>query len=93
MASVFGRDAMFWNRVWLAFDRPSLLGSTVKEPQQVPTDLVADEKVTWVAGQEVYGPTTVGDRYFPGVSVVAAAEMAVLETDYVEFALETQDFV
>jgi hypothetical protein len=88
LAYVFGRDAMFWYRAWLAFGRPSLLGTTVKDAQQVPLDLVADEKVTWVAGQEVYVPTTVGGGCFLGVSVVAAADTAALETGYGEFAQE-----
>lgn len=90
LAYVFGRDAMFWYRAWLAFGRPSLLGTTVKDSQQVPTDLVADEKVTWVAGQEVYVPTTVGGGCFLGVSVVAAADTAALETGYGEFAQEAR---
>jgi hypothetical protein len=90
LAYVFGRDAMFWYRAWLAFGRPSLLGTTVKDPQPVPTDLVADEKVTWVAGQEVYVPTTVGGGCFLGVSVVAAADTTALETGYGEFAREAQ---
>ena len=90
LAYVFGRDAMFWYRAWLAVGRPSLLGTTVKDPQQVPTDLVADEKVTWVAGQEVYVPTTVGGACFLGVSVVAAADTTALETGYGEFAREAQ---
>lgn len=90
LAYVFGHDAMFWYRAWLAFGRPSLLGTTVKDPQQVPTDLVADEKVTWVAGQEVYVPTTVGGGCFLGVSVVAAAETTALEKGYGECAQEAQ---
>ena len=56
LASVFGRDAMFWYRAWLAFGRPSLVGTTVKAPHQVPRDLVADEKLTQVAKQQVYVP-------------------------------------
>jgi len=88
LAYAFGRDAMFWYRAWLAFGRPSLLGTTVKDPQQVPTDLVADEKVTWVAGQEVYVPITVGGGCFLGVSVVAAADTAALATGYSECARE-----
>jgi len=88
LAYVFGRDAMFWSRAWLAFGRPSLLGTTVKDPQNVPPDLVADEQVTWVAGQEVYVPTTVGGECFLGVRVVAAADTAALETGYGEFAQE-----
>src|SRR5713101_5045295 len=90
LAYVFGRDALCWYRAWLAFGRPSLLGTTVKDPQHVPTDLVADEKVTWVAGQEVYVPTTVGGGCFLGVSVVAAADTAALETGYGECAQEAQ---
>ena len=43
LAYVFGRDAMFWYRAWLAFGRPSLVGTTVKEPQTLPRALVADE--------------------------------------------------
>ncbi|OLE70087.1 MAG: hypothetical protein AUI36_04180, partial [Cyanobacteria bacterium 13_1_40CM_2_61_4] len=35
LASVFGRDALLWYRAWLACGRPSLLGTTVKDPQQV----------------------------------------------------------
>jgi hypothetical protein len=50
---VFGRDAMFWYRAWLAFGRPSLLGTTVKDPHKVPRALVADEKLTRVAQQQV----------------------------------------
>ena len=88
LAYVFGRDAMFWYRAWLAFGRPSLLGTTVKDPQHVPPDLVADAKITWVAGQEVYVPTTVGSGGFLGVSVVAAADTAALETGYGAFAQE-----
>jgi hypothetical protein len=88
LAYVFGHDAMFWYRAWLAFGRPSLLGTTVKDPQQIPTHLVADEKVTWVAGQEVYVPTTVGGGCFLGVSVVTAADTPTLEAGYGEFAQE-----
>src|SRR5712691_5773877 len=37
LASVFGRDAMFWYRAWLAFGRPSLLGTTVIFNDTAPT--------------------------------------------------------
>jgi hypothetical protein len=90
LASVCGRDARFWYRAWLTFGRPSLLGTTVKDPQKVPTDLVADEKLTWVARQQVSVPTTVGGGCFLGVSVVAAATTAALETGDGECAREAQ---
>ena len=90
LAYVFGRDAMFWYRSWLSFGRPSLRGTTVTDPQKVPPDLVADEKLTWVARQQVYVPTTVGGGCFLGVSVVAAATTTALETGYGEFAREAR---
>lgn len=93
LAYVFGRDAMFWYRAWLAFGRPSLLGTTVKDLAKIPTNLVADEKVTWVAGQEVYVPTTVGEGCFLGVSVVTAADTTTLEAGYGEFVREAQALV
>ena len=82
LAYVCGRDAMFWYRAWLAFGRPSLVGTTVKEPQTLPRDLVADEKLTQVAKQQVYVATTVGGGCFLGVSVVEAADTGALETGY-----------
>jgi hypothetical protein len=90
LASVCGRDAMCWSRAWLACGRPSLLGTTVTDPQQVPTDLVADEKVTWVAGQEVDVPTTVGGGCVLGVRVVAAADTTALERGSGACAREAQ---
>src|SRR3712207_6547370 len=53
LAYVFGRDAMFWYRAWLSFGRPSLVGTTVKDPAHLPHDLVADEKLTWVASAQI----------------------------------------
>ena len=90
LAYVFGRDAMFWYRAWLAFGCPSLVGTTVKEPQTLPRDLVADEKLTQVAKQQVYVPTTVGGGCFLGVSVVEAADTVTLERGYGEFAKEAK---
>ena len=80
LAYVFGRDAMFWYRAWPAFGRPSLVGTTVKEPQTLPRALVADErKLTQVAKQQVYVPTTVGGGCCLGVSVVEAADTVTVE--------------
>jgi hypothetical protein len=90
LAYVCGRDAMFWYRAWLAFGRPSLVGTTVKDPHQVPRDLVADEKLTQVATQQVYVPTTVGGGCFLGVSVVEAADTVTLERGDGECAKEAQ---
>jgi hypothetical protein len=90
LAYVFGRDAMFWYRAWLAFGRPSLVGTTVQDPPKVPRELGADEKLTQGATHQVYVPTTVGGGCFLGVSVVEAAEKGTLERGYGELAQEAQ---
>jgi hypothetical protein len=69
LASVFGHDARCWYRAWLAFGHPSLVGTTVTAPQNLPRDLGADEQRTRVAKQQVYVPTTVGGGCFLGGSV------------------------
>jgi len=50
---VFGRDAMYWYRAELAWGRPPIVGSTVKQPEQLPAPVLADEKHTWALGQAV----------------------------------------
>ena len=54
---------------------------------------MADAKGTWVAGQEVDVPTTVGAGCFLGVSVVAAAATPTVEAGYGECAREAQTLV
>jgi len=85
LAYVFGRDAMFWYRAWLSLGRPNLVGTTVKSAAQMPQDLVADEKITWLAGDEVVVPTTVGGGCVLGISVAAQATSANLQEAYGEF--------
>jgi hypothetical protein len=67
LAYVFGRDANFWQRSCLQLGRPSLLGTTIKDPERLPADLVADEKVTWLDGEEVYVTTTAAAGCLLGV--------------------------
>ncbi len=51
---------------------------------------MADEKLTQVAKQQVYVPTTVGGGCFLGVSVVEVADTVTLERGYGEFAKEAK---
>lgn len=85
---VFGRNAMFWYRAWLSLGRPNLVGTTVKQADKMPRDLVADEKITWVAGDEVVVPTTVGGGCVLGISVAPQETSASLQAAYGEFKTE-----
>ena len=59
LVHVFGRDAMYWYRAERALGRPAIVGNTVKQPEKLPTRVLADG-LTWALGQEVYVATTVG---------------------------------
>ena len=37
----------------MALGRPAIVGSTVKQPEQLPQHGLADEKHTWALGHEV----------------------------------------
>lgn len=85
---VFGHDAMFWYRAWLRLGRPNLVGSTVKREETMPEHLVADEKISWLDGEEVYIPTTVGGGCILGITVAEQADGTALKQAYGEFASE-----
>jgi hypothetical protein len=87
---VFGRDEMFWYRLFLQLGRPALVGTTVKAPQNLPRHLVADEKQSWMRGAKVFIPTTVAGGVFLGASVVTKADTAQLTTGYAEFQREAR---
>jgi len=87
---VFGRDAMDWYRAELALGRPTIVGSTVKQPEKLPAHVLADEKHTWALGQEVYVATTVGGSGILGATVTDAASADALEAADGAFAQEAR---
>jgi hypothetical protein len=91
LAYVFGRDAMYWYRMTLQLGRPSIVGTTVKDPAKLPRHLVADEKHTRLAGENIYAPTTVADGCFFGVAAASGAGTEHLEPAYGEFAAEARE--
>jgi hypothetical protein len=90
LVSVFGRDAMYWYRVEMALGRPSIVGSTVKQPEKLPAHVLADEKHTWALGHEVSVATTVGGGCILGATVTDAASADALEAAYGAFAEEAR---
>lgn len=79
---------MVWYRAWLSFGRPKLVGTTVKNRDDMPQDLVADEKITGLAGKEVVVPTTVGGGCVLGSSIAAQATSVRLQEAYGELKAE-----
>lgn len=90
IASVFGRDAMYWYRLQQGLGRFSLVGTTVQTAEHVPKDLVADEKHRWLKGQRVSIATTAGHDCMLGASVSTSASQPDLQQAYGVFAHEAQ---
>lgn len=90
LSHVFGRDPMYWYRVEKALGRNSIVGTTVREPDDIPEDIGADEKHTWIKGDKVYVATTVGNGCILGASVAQDAGEASLTAAYQVFKEEAQ---
>jgi hypothetical protein len=90
IAHVFGRDEMYWYRLEQGLGRFSIVGTTVKNPEQLPQDLVADEKHSWLKGNRVYIATTAAKDCILGASVAPSASQTDLEKAYGIFASEAK---
>lgn len=91
LTHVFGRDDMYWYRLTVAFGRSSIVGTTVKCPEALPKDLLADEKHSRHGGKKVYVATTVGKDCVLGAAMCAAADSAALTQGYGVFAEEVRN--
>lgn len=87
-AYVFGRDASYWYRLHQSLGRFSIVGTTVKDAQKLPINLVADEKHSWLLGERIYIPTTVAASCILGVDIVESADTKALVAGYERFRAE-----
>jgi hypothetical protein len=87
---VFGRDDGYWYRMENQFGRYELVQTVVKDPEKLPRHLLADEKITWLNGEEVVVATTVGEDCILGVSVALGADTTSLTEAYQGFKDEAQ---
>ena len=87
---VLGRNDSFWYRQTEAFGRYNLVGSTVKEKDKMPKDLLADEKHAKAHGGKWYVGTTVAQDCVLGASVSTTADAQGLTAAYEVFKQEVQ---
>ena len=69
VADVFGRDALYGYRLQQGLGRFSLVGTTVKVPQRLAADWVADEKHSGLVGERLYIATTAAKGGLLGAAV------------------------
>ena len=91
LAYCFGRDAMYFYRMWVSLGRNQIVGTTVKKEEKLPQHLIADEKHTWHLGEKNYLATTVAQGCFLGASLCEEAGTESLEKGYQVFFSEAQE--
>jgi hypothetical protein len=87
---VFGRNDMYWQRLVSHLGRYDLVGTTVKTPDDLPEDLLADEKHIKINGEKAYIATTVGDDCVLGAAIALKADTETLTDAYGQFQHEAQ---
>jgi hypothetical protein len=90
LASVFGRDDMYWYRLEVSLGRNSVAGTTVRRAG-LPEHLLADEHHQPRDGVKGYIATTVGAGCCLGAALAQTAGAEDLQKAYEVFKEEAQD--
>lgn len=90
LSRTFGKDPMYWYRIEQTIGRNSIVGTTVRNPDDIPRHLGADEKHSRNLGGKVYVATAVGSECVLGVSVAGNAGESALADAYGVFGDEAR---
>lgn len=90
LAYVFGRNPMYWYRMEQSLGRFDIVGTTIKTPENLPQDLLADEKHTRRKGNKHYIAMTVADECILGAEMTDSASEESLTEAYGVFAREAR---
>ncbi len=90
LSYVFGKYPMYWYRLEQSLGRNSIVGTTVRDPNDIPEHLAADEKHTRILGDKVYVATTVGNQCILGAAAAKDAGEQSLQDAYQVFKDEAQ---
>jgi hypothetical protein len=90
---LFGRNDMYWYRLERSLGRNSVVGTSLKVADNLPQDLLADEKHTYLNGHKCYIATTVAGDCIFGASVSLTADAKGLTEAYRYFKREAQNIL
>lgn len=90
IAYVFGKNAMWWYRLYICLSQFSLVGTTIKGGDKLPKHILSDEHHIRIRGKKAYVATTVGHDCFLGMEVVSNADEEHLTKGYWVFKKEAQ---
>ncbi len=90
LSYVFGRNDPYWYRLSSHLGAYDIVQTTVKDPDNLPTHLLADEKHVHLNGEKAYIATTVGGDCVLGASLAVKADSQELTEAYGHFQKEAQ---
>lgn len=88
LSYVFGRNDAYWYRLERHLGGYNLVQTTVQDPAQLPQHLVADEKITWLNGEEVEVAVTAGAECILGAALALRPDTEQLTAAYGVFQQE-----
>lgn len=88
IAIVFGRNPMFWYRLFISFAQFNMVGTTVYNSSKMPKHILADEFHTRIKGAKAYIATVIGGNCFLGTEACAKADEMTLRSAYGVFKAE-----
>jgi hypothetical protein len=87
IAKIFGKNAMYWERLEMSLGRMSIVGSLCKTVE-TPVHLAADEKISFWNGEEVYIAMTSGRDCVLGIELSLSEDTLGLKEAYSVFKEE-----
>lgn len=87
---LFGGNDTYWYNVTASVGRHDLVGTTVKQPENLPGHVLADEKHARFQGGKAYIATTVANDCVLGASISLTADTEGLTEAYGHFKAEAQ---
>lgn len=88
---LFGRNDDYWYNLTCRLGRYEIVGTVVKHPDRLPSDLLADEKHVHFNGEKGYIATSVGADCVLGASLALTADEGALTAAYGYFKDEAQN--
>jgi hypothetical protein len=88
---VYGHSDMFWYRAETSFGKNSIVGTTIKDKNKLPNNIVSDEKQTKIKKAKCFIAMTVADDCILGASACKNAGEEELTNGYGEFAKEARN--
>ncbi|WP_345375343.1 hypothetical protein, partial [Algivirga pacifica] len=91
LGSVFGKNHMYWYRLFISLSSFSLVGTSIHKKETLPENLLSDEFHSRQQGSKVYVATTVAQECILGVEACCQVTANALEKAYGVFKKEARD--